>query len=254
MPDCIPHVHYFVHKRCTPQWELPPQEISFYDLTFILDGRTVYYSQNGAHILEAGQAIFLPRGSFRCAQTAGMECTAFSFQLEGALPWEAGPLHYGKDELILRHLAEFERAWNSLDENKGMLCTGLFLLILHRMLALTGPKKSSPHVAGIRRYLEEHYLERVTVASVAAHMGLHPTYCGALFKRETGRTILQTVNLLRVNRAASLLEYGGARVTDVALECGFSDLYYFSRVFKQVTGRSPEQFLRESERQLGATS
>ena len=89
---------------------------------------------------------------------------------------------------------------------------------------------------------------------MAAHIGLHPTYCGALFKQETGRTILQTVNLLRINRAASLLEYGGARVTDVALECGFSDLYYFSRVFKQFTGRSPEQFLRESGGQDGATS
>ena len=254
MPDCIPRVHYFVHKRCTPQWELLPQEIAFYDLTFILEGRAVYYSQNGAHILEAGQAVFLPKGSFRCAQTAGMECAAFNFQLEGALPWAAGPLDFEKDELILHRLAEFERAWNSLDENKAMRCMGLFLLILHRMLALTGPKKSSPHVAEVRRYLEEHYLERVTVASVAAHIGLHPTYCGALFKQETGRTILQTVNLLRINRAASLLEYGGARVTDVALECGFSDLYYFSRVFKQFTGRSPEQFLRESGGQDGATS
>ncbi len=248
MPDCNPSVHYFVHKRCTPQWELLPQTISFYDLTFVLDGRSVYYSQNGAHILEAGQAVFLPKGSFRCAQTAGMECAAFSFQLEGTLPWEAGILSWGRDELLLHRLAEFERGWQSLDENKGLLCKGLFLLILHRLLELTGPKKSSPHVAGIRRYLEEHYLERVTVSSVAAHMGLHPTYCGALFRRETGRTILQTVNLLRVNRAAALLEYGGARVGDVALECGFSDIYYFSRVFRQVTGRSPEQFLRENGR------
>ena len=94
MPDCIPRVHYFVHKRCTPQWELLPQEIAFYDLTFILEGRAVYYSQNGAHILEAGQAVFLPKGSFRCAQTAGMECAAFNFQLEGALPWAAGPLDF----------------------------------------------------------------------------------------------------------------------------------------------------------------
>lgn len=246
MPDLNPHVTYFVHKRCTSLWELPPQTIDFCDLTFVLEGSAVYYSQNGAHMLRSGQAVFLPQGSFRCAETKGMECAAFNFQCPEIPPALGAVIDWNRDELLLRYLGDFERAWLGLDENKEILCKGIFLLILHRLLELSHLKKGSPHVAEIRRYLEEHYLEKITVASVAAHIGLHPTYCGAIFRQETGRTILQTVNLLRVNRAAALLEYGGTRVTDVALECGFSDIFYFSRVFKSVTGRSPEQFLRES--------
>ena len=245
MTDLNPHVEYFVHKQCTPQWELQPSTISFFDLTFVLGGSAAYYSQSGAHLVQAGQAIFLHRGSFRCAQTRSMECAAFSFQLEEALPWESGVLEWGRDELLLHYMAEFERSWFSLDKNRELFCKGIFLLLLHRLAELTGQRKQNPHVTEIQRYLEAHFREPVTVKEIAAHMGLHPTYCGAVFRQQTGKTILQTLNLLRINRATEMLKYGGARITDVALECGFSDLYYFSRVFKNLTGRSPQQFLRE---------
>lgn len=247
MPDLNPHVQYFVRKHCPPQWTLQSPRITFFDLTFILSGSAVYYSQSGAHILEAGQAIFLPANSSRYAQTKGMECAAFSFQLDGEAPWKAGILEWGRDELLLHYFSEFERSWFSLNEDKDLFCKGIFLLILYRLLEISKQKKGNPYVAEIRRYLEEHFLETITVGSVAAHVGLHPTYCGAIYRRETGHTILQTVNLLRINRAAELLKYGGTSVTDVALECGFSDLFYFSRVFKSITGRSPQQFLKEND-------
>lgn len=247
MPDLNPHVQYFVRKHCPPQWNLQSPCITFFDLTFVLGGSAVYYSESGAHILKAGQAIFLPIGSSRYAQTKGMECAAFAFQLDGEIPWEAGILDWGRDELLLHYFSEFEHSWFSLDEDKDVFCKGIFLLILHRLMEISKHKKGNPHVAEIRRYLEEHFLEKITVGSVAAHIGLHSTYCGAIFRQETGFTILQTVNLLRINRAAELLKYGGTNVTDVALECGFSDLFYFSRVFKSVTGRSPQQFLREND-------
>lgn len=238
-------ITYFVHKRCSPQWELLPSEISFYDLTFVLKGSAAYYSHSGAHLLQAGQAVLLPQGSFRCAQTQGMECAAFNFQCSEPLPLSAGALDWEQDELLLRYFSDFERAWMGLDPDRMLYCQGILLLILHRMAALNRQGKGSPHVAQIRRYLEQHYLEPITVEEVAHHVGLHPTYCGSLFRRETGRSILQTVNLLRVNRASAMLAYGGASITETAMECGFSDLFYFSRVFRKITGLSPRQFVQE---------
>lgn len=238
-------VTYFVHKRCSSQWEILPSEIGFYDLTFVLRGSAAYYSRSGAHLLEAGQAVFLPKGSFRCAQTQGMECVAFNFQCAEPPPLSPGALDWGQDQLLLRYFSDFEGAWMGLDQDRELYCQGVMLLILHRLAALARQEKSSPHVVVIRRYLEEHYLEPVTVEEVARHVGLHPTYCGALFRQETGRGILQTVNLLRVNRASAMLAYGGASITETAMECGFSDLFYFSRVFRKITGLSPREFVWE---------
>ena len=101
----------FVHKWCSPQWELQPEHIPICDLTFVLDGSAVYYSQNGVHLLKSGQAVFLPQGSFRCAQTKGMECAAFNFCVSQPLPWQAGILDWEHDKLLLRYFADFETAW-----------------------------------------------------------------------------------------------------------------------------------------------
>ena len=235
----------FVHKRCSPNWELRPEPIPFCDLTFVMQGSAVYYSESGAHLLRAGQAVFLPEGSFRCAQTKGMECAAFNFCASKPLPLPAGILDWENDKLLLRYFADFEMAWISLDEGRDLYCQGMLLLILHRLQAISKQRTGNPHVPAIRQYLEEHYLEPVTVEEVARAVGLHPTYCGALFRRETGRTILQTVNLLRINRATAMLEYGASGMTETAMACGFSDLFYFSRVFKQITGLSPSKFAAE---------
>lgn len=241
-----PTIRYFVRKHCTSQWSLRSEIIPFHDLTFVVQGSAAYQSQDGTCRIQAGEAIFLPQGSSRSARTDGMECIAFNF--EGGsdiLPAKPKILNWKNDDLLLHHFADFERAWMSMDESKDLFCRGKFLLIVHRLLELAKLQKSSPHVPEIQKYIEAHFTEHITVGDIADFIGLHPTYCGAVYKKETGRTILQTVNQLRVDRAAALLEYGGARVTDVALETGFSDLYYFSRVFKSIMGISPEQFLRQ---------
>lgn len=238
-------VQYFVRKNCSERWHLEPETLKFHDLTFVIRGSAAYYSRDAAHIVEAGQAVFLPAGGFRCAHTRGMECAAFNFAMDAEqLPLSApGVFNWGGDEQLMRYFAEFERAWTGLDPYQELRCQGLFLLILHRLLELAG-QRENPHVSEIRRYLERHSREPVTVAEVAAHLGLHPAYCGALFKRETGSTIHQALNQIRVNRAIALLSYGGSRVGEVAEEVGFSDIYYFSRVFKALTGSPPEQFTR----------
>ena len=241
-----PKVHYFVHKICTPQWRLQDHRLGYWDLTFVLGGEAVYESDGSTYCLKAGQAVSLSKNAGRTARTEGMECVAFSYQLEGALPWPDGVVQWDRDQLLLHYFGEFERKWYTLDPDKELFCKGIFLLILYRLTELYRQSHTNCHVLEMRRYLEEHYREPVTVASVAAHMGLHPTYCGAIFRQETGRTILQTVNLMRINRAAELLRHGGMKVSEAAAACGYSDLYYFSRVFKKLMGYSPEQFIRES--------
>ena len=238
-------VEYFVHKRCSSQWQLAPERIPFHDLTFLLKGSASYYSESGEYRLRAGQAVYLPKESLRCAQTQGMECVAFNFQANSPIPLSPGILDWEQDELLRNYFLNFEKVWMSLDPQRSLYGQGMLLLILHRLQTLSGRKQNSPHVEAIRQYLEQHYLEPLTVEEVAASVGLSPSYCGVLFRKETGRTILQTVNLLRINRASAMLAYGGSGITEVALECGFSDLFYFSRVFRKVTGRSPRQYAAE---------
>ena len=63
-----------------------------------------------------------------------------------------------------------------------------------------------------------------------------------IFREATGRTPLEYLIELRVDEAKHLLKIGGFRIKEVALRTGFSDPYYFSRLFRKVTGTSPTEF------------
>lgn len=78
------------------------------------------------------------------------------------------------------------------------------------------------------------------VASIARRVGISPRYLQRLFET-TGTTITERVNELRLQRAFALLTAAGdgRRISDIALEVGFSDLSHFNRLFRARFGDTP---------------
>lgn len=78
---------------------------------------------------------------------------------------------------------------------------------------------------------------------IAAHAGLSPFHFHRLFRAGTGETLAGFVNRLRLERALRLLAHDRrAKITDVALACGFATPSHFSRAFKQRYGQAPSHF------------
>jgi YesN/AraC family two-component response regulator len=77
---------------------------------------------------------------------------------------------------------------------------------------------------------------------VAEILNLNPVYTGSYFKKRTGYSIKQYINHVRINQAKNLLASGDYTVTEVAQMCGYHDIFYFSKVFKQIEGVSPSYF------------
>ena len=77
--------------------------------------------------------------------------------------------------------------------------------------------------------------------------GYNPVYFREMFKKATGKTPVSYFNQMRIDYAKKLFHhYGTSRtIKDIGLACGFTDPYYFSRVFKKVTGMSPSTFLEQ---------
>lgn len=94
----------------------------------------------------------------------------------------------------------------------------------------------------VMNYLDHHFTEDVTVDDVAAALFLNKNYIAHVFKDETGYSLMSYVISLRVNRAKILLCSTDKSITDVAVECGYSDFNYFSKQFKKLVGMPPSQF------------
>jgi AraC-like DNA-binding protein len=71
------------------------------------------------------------------------------------------------------------------------------------------------------------------------------------FKLRTGKTLPQFVNELRVGRACHLLAEEDGKITNVALECGFTNLANFNRRFLQITGLTPHEYRKQFQQNAG---
>ena len=80
------------------------------------------------------------------------------------------------------------------------------------------------------------------IAQLAAQCGMSESTFRRACRAQTGVSPVQYLRKTRMAHACRLLESGELRVCDVAAECGFSDEFYFSRVFRQTVGCAPSEY------------
>jgi len=96
-------------------------------------------------------------------------------------------------------------------------------------------------VQGARTFLETHYRDPdLSLESVADHLRVTPNYLSRLLKASSGRSFVNFLCHLRMDKAKVLLEDPRLRIAEVAERVGYRDQNYFCRHFKTVTGRTPK--------------
>jgi AraC-like DNA-binding protein len=91
-------------------------------------------------------------------------------------------------------------------------------------------------------YIHQRYAEPVSRSDLAAHVAFSEDYLTFCFRKEMGVTPITYLNRYRIHRARQLLRETDRTITEIALEVGFSDSGYFSRVFRREVGLSPEAY------------
>lgn len=105
--------------------------------------------------------------------------------------------------------------------------------------AAMGNSEYSSSVRSAIRYMEENYAEPLALSDVSSHVGLSAEYLSRLFRDETGVKFVVYLNNLRLKHALRLLETTNLKVYEVAEQVGYSNLSYFSTVFKKNFGQNP---------------
>lgn len=91
-------------------------------------------------------------------------------------------------------------------------------------------------------YLQENIRSKPSLADAAAVVNLHPVYFSNLFKSEIGMSFSDFTTRLQLEKSCMLLRTTMKSMQEIADECGFTDVSYFSRKFKQEMGVSPRQW------------
>lgn len=137
---------------------------------------------------------------------------------------------------------------------QGYLCQWLGLVIrehLYGPLENTARRRIHQQTAlrDALTYIEDNYAGRIALDDLARAAGMNRKYFCTLFHTVTGHTPIDYLNIYRVEMARGMLLYGDEPVTQVALACGYSDVSYFTKIFRRYTGMTPLNYRRSAEKQ-----
>ena len=93
-----------------------------------------------------------------------------------------------------------------------------------------------------KQYIIDNFNKNITLKEVADTVFLSQNYLSELFKKETGEGFYDFLSQYRVNIAKDLLTKTNLKVYEVAEKVGYSDSITFGRVFKKITGETPNSF------------
>ncbi|QHT63610.1 AraC family transcriptional regulator [Paenibacillus lycopersici] len=126
--------------------------------------------------------------------------------------------------------------------------------VLEETHTVEGIRRDSPHKPMITEMIAMMHgadlRAEVDLEPVVGRYGMTLKYARTLFKQSTGLSWSRYLTRLRMERAKMLLRQGILSVGEVAEQCGYEDLHYFSRLFKKLEGLPPRAYadsLRSSE-------
>ncbi|MDK8191064.1 response regulator [Paenibacillus sp. UMB7766-LJ446] len=126
-----------------------------------------------------------------------------------------------------------------LEQGLQSFFSSLFhLLNQHRVVG-----SYSRHVTQAIHIILEKYPGYVTLELAANVIGLNASYLSRIFKEETQRTFSEYLNRVRIDEGCKLLDSGQYSIKEISMQVGFTTHNYFFKVFKEITGLTPQAYL-----------
>jgi AraC-like DNA-binding protein len=129
----------------------------------------------------------------------------------------------------------------------GLLHEWSGLILRHIPLDKINPQKDKRRITNMKimqevlEYLDVNYMHPITLADAAHQANMSLFYFSRFFKSISGMSYIAYLSNIRVNQAEQLLLTTDKTILDIALECGFTNIRTFNRVFKQIKQRTPSE-------------
>lgn len=237
------HLVYYRHNHHGAPSAVPKGPISFYELTIVLKGSLDYRIGDVEVPVEEGEGIFLTPG----VQRERVDCddpvnyVSFNFLTDASpdLPLKIPQIVNNECKLLIACADEIRQKYYADADEQLIPLLECLLLNVRSNLEST---KEHPLVTQVKRYVNEHLAEKITLQRIGEETYFSPLYCEAVFKQKTGVSIIRYVIQRRIEEAQKLLLEGTLSLKKIAETVGFEDYNYFARTFKKATGRTPREY------------
>lgn len=232
-----------------------------YEINYISSGQAIMRIEGEKIIVPQGQCVVIPpnkRHSFWVVSKSGCKITQLEMSVEMKSQEEeffmkAGEMHNyyvlkNCEEIIpiLERIARLYRHDES-DYNAFLLkiSTVEMMITLNHYINQENSHYSLRATAGIKEaiaYIQEHFSEPIDFDKVANASGISSRYMRKYFSDVLGMTCMQFITGLRIEKAKHLLWETNQSILTIALETGYDNAPYFSRVFRKAEGMTPRRY------------
>ncbi|AKN30980.1 AraC family transcriptional regulator [Clostridium carboxidivorans P7] len=233
----------------------------YYVIGFIESGRRQLFCKNKEYVIERGDLLlFNPGDNHTCQQIDGgtldyrcmniktevMKKVVFEITGKDYVPYFKENAVFNSD--IVPSLQELYLM--IMNEERDFKKEEIFLFIIEQLIteyadAVTVDtlREANTEIKTICDFLEENYMESITLNKLSELTGLNKYYLLRSFTKQKGITPYGYLESIRISKAKKLLEQGIAPI-DVALQTGFTDQSHFTNFFKKFIGLTPKQYMK----------
>lgn len=112
--------------------------------------------------------------------------------------------------------------------------------------------RTSMQIRTITNYIEDYYGEKILLSDLAKSANMSVYHMAHIFKKATGKTPNEYINDYRLAMATDKLLHEDIPILEIAMECGYNNISYFNRIFKERFNITPKEY-RKSHRKEYAT-
>ncbi len=152
-------------------------------------------------------------------------------------------------EIIYSLLKRLHKELNSDDkysEELQMMYFNELLIYIIRYGETPQEKDNNTNVVqSAMEYINNNLQRKIYIADIAKHLHINERTLFSEFKKVSGLTITEYINMSRIIKAENLLLHSKLSIYDIAFECGFNDSNYFSATFKKIKGFPPSKLFKK---------
>jgi AraC-like DNA-binding protein/quercetin dioxygenase-like cupin family protein len=143
----------------------------------------------------------------------------------------------------LLQLSHFERLIELLNILQNLAISTEYISLNPVNIRYNFSQKDQERLGKVYKFVEEKFSQEIDIQDVAKICNLTvPAFCN-YFKKNLNQTFTDFTNEYRINQSCKML-LEGLEIVDICYRCGFNNVSYFGRVFKQMKGTNPSQFRR----------
>ncbi|WP_139992527.1 helix-turn-helix transcriptional regulator [Paenibacillus paridis] len=258
--DCILYLHWHEH----------------FEIIVMREGSAMFHIDSRPYLVRAGDVLIIPGGGLHVGyalhhENVYYDCVVLNASLfndwvhdpvhaQFVAPYLEGRLHFPvmpaeQDEACASYYPLLDEAIVELDAKppayqlvvKSKLHAFFTLLSRTFMQKQLAGKSAEPYFVNRDRFkqliqrIESDFAEKLSITQAAKQVSLNPYHFCKLFKKLTGRTFVEYVNVSRMNEAERLLRESSQTITEIAAMVGCENPNYFTKLYKQYKGMTPSQ-------------